>query len=519
MGKRRKMTKGTAIPITTDRQNVPGTDKVPRRYTQLIFLPGIFAPCIIATALFKMGEDGFSLQYALPLIAFAGWLVSALWAVLLRRSLVNDISPWLVLPLGMIHRIFQVGTAAKGAAQWSRKMVTKDFRGQSQITSSKAFVPRSLDILLEHDASMQRLRRMKDAVLGWNHKRVVFIDWYDAKHLLIQGSTGVGKTTIALTILLSMLGLGPSVFSKWRFHLHDAKRVMGYWFLPLSKMFPDKFVVHMEMEGALQDMRNLYAQMEERSKKIGLAGGKMTPEDAGLDRILVMIDEPQMWYDQDVYKQEAREYEAYVKQIVNAGRQAGFHVVLITPYALREVINTQYRGNLRIITGHLKKNTIASHGISSVLDLAAYEFLYEENPIEQEVFLRSFMVDEGHRDRVFSGFTEAATREPDEMMLHIFATVGGAGYRTIQKVGRQRCEAQAKSESDIPFPFSKIKIEDGKPMPSRAAKDWVEATMRDFVDAGIAEPQGQGKPFAFKLGSYAEALAAWREYRANKLQA
>jgi len=516
MGRRRKRTVGTGIPVTIERQSVPGSDETPRRYTSLLFIPGVFAPCIIATALFKIGEDGASIRYILPIIAFAGWLLSGLWAAVLKRSLVNDVSPWLVLPLGLVYRLFQVGRVAGGAARWSRKMATKDFRGQSPVTSSEAFVPRSLDILLEHTASMQRLRRMRDAVLGWNHKRVVFVDWHDAKHLLIQGSTGVGKTTVALTILLSMLGVGPSIFSKWRFHLHDAKRVMGYWFLPLSKMFPDKFIVHMEMEGALEDMRSVYAQMEERSQKIGLAGGKMTPEDAGLDRILIMVDEPQMWYDKDVYRHEAREYEAYVKQLVNAGRQAGLHVVLITPYALREVINTQYRGNLRVVTGHLKKNTIASHGISSVPDLDAYEFLYEERPTDQEVFLRSFMVDEAHRDQVLSQFTEAAIKAPDEMMLHIFATVNGAGYRTIQKVGRQRYEVQAKP-SDIPFPFNKIKIEDGKPLPTKAAKTWVEATMKDFVEAGIAEPQGQGKPFAFKFGSYAEALAAWREYRADKL--
>jgi hypothetical protein len=472
------------------------------------------APCAIFGPIIEGASEGWSLRIFFPIGVFLAWLIVGAWGFGLKRNLFDDLSPFWVFPIGILNRGRQGVRGVGKAGGWSKRMATQDFKPQEPVHADR-FIPRSFATIGEHGRVMSQLRRGKVAVMARNQKRVIYLRFRDAKHLLIQGTTGTGKTTIALTILMSMLLPGPSVFTKWRFYLHDAKHVIGTWFLPVQEMFPEYFSVQMKFEGALAQAEELYEEMQRRLALIGEGG--MEPEDVGLGRICFVGDEPQVWYDRKVYGPDASRYEAFIKQLVNLGRQAGIHVILVTPYALADVISTQYRGNLRIVTGYMQKNTIGSHGIPGVTALKEFQFLYQEEPTEEVVFCETYGISKDDLAPILAKLSEKSANNPSELMLHIFANTPRCGYRTIYKVGLERCRVMVEQGDieTVPAPWSEIEIVEGEARPSRAAAEWVKATMDEFIAAGIAEDMGQGKARKFIAGDYATALSLWRAHKSK----
>lgn len=492
-----------------------------KSYNRAYLAPLVFAPCAVITAVAQASVEGFSFRYLFPIMVASVWIIIAAYSTLLKRSFISDVSPYLVAPFGLLIRTGRLVLGLGTAGAWVVKLLSLNF-GTNNPLAREDLIPYSFDTLKGHGKVMQRLNRMQSCILGRNTERVLFCDWLDAKHILIQGTTGTGKTTVALTMILSMLMVGPAIFSKWRFKIHDAKHVIGTWFLPLARTFPERFKVVMEFEEALAEAEELYKEMRTRLEAIGEAG--MEPEDAGLDRILYMCDEPQVWYREG---EDGKRYNWLVGNLVNLGRQAGIHVVLITPYALARVIDTEYRGNLRIITGYMKKNSIPSHGIADVVRLKKHQFLYEEEPVDAEVFFETYSINRSDLDWIVDAMLQAdvigkdpaGIVAPDEMVVHIFATTPDCGLRTIQKLGLQHCEALLVNGhiEAMPFPWSQIRIENGVPKPSKRADRWIRQHVEIMIEAGIAEDAGAGKARKFIAGNATNAIALWREYKANQI--
>jgi hypothetical protein len=492
--------------------------KQAKSYNSLYLIPLVFAPCAVFTALAQISQEGATFRYLFPISVAAIWAFAAIYSVLLKRSFMADASVLLILPFGLLVQLARGMVGLGGAAKWMVKLATLSFGTHNPLERENK-IPYALNTLKGHGHVMRRLNRMQSAVLGRNTERVLFCNWLDAKHILIQGTTGTGKTTVALTMILSMLMVGPAIFSKWRFKIHDAKHIIGTWFLNIARAYPEKFKVVMEFEDALAEAEELYKEMRERLQIIGEAG--MEPEDADLDRILYLCDEPQVWYAEG---KEGKRYQWLVSNLVNLGRQAGIHVVLITPYALAKVIDTEYRGNLRIITGYMKKNSIPSHGIAAVVELRKHQFLYEEDPVQAEVFFETYAVGRQDLDWIVevlleeSVVSETGAIDPRELAVHIFSNTPECGIRTIQKIGLQHCQALLEnSQIDaVPFPWSQIRIEDGVPKPSKKANVWTRDILDQMVEAGIAENTGQGKAKRFIGGNPTNAIALWREYSLQK---
>lgn len=499
--------------VSSRKTKIHQKDHGAKRPSRLLFIPLIVAPCAIFGPIIEGASEGWSPRLFFPIGVFVYWLVVSAWSFGLKRNIFDDLSPFLVFPIGILNRGRQGVAGAGKAGSWGKRMATQDFKEQAPVHADR-FIPRKFDTVSEHGRVMALLARGKVAVMARNQRRVIYLDFKDAKHLLIQGTTGTGKTTIALTILMSMLLPGPSVFTKWRFYLHDAKHVIGTWFLPVQAMFPEYFSVQMKFDGALAQAEELVEEMQRRLEMIGEGG--MEPEDVGLGRICFVSDEPQVFYDKKLYPDGPR-YEAAIKHLVNLGRQAGIHVILITPYALADVISTQYRGNLRIITGFMKKNTIASHGIPGVTKLREFEFLYEEQPTQEEVFCQTYAISKADLAPILDKLGDEAAHTPAELMLHIFAGTKNCGYRKIYKIGLERCQIMLdKGEIEaIPAPWSEIEMVEGEAKPSRAAAATVKALMDQFIEAGIAEDAGTGKARKFIAGDYATALTLWRKYKAK----
>lgn len=520
---RGKKVNGPVVPISV----IPISQKTKTRTggsrrtlaNSLYFVPlalsvcGVFGPVITAV------EDGWSLRLWLPIVVWVIWAVAAGYSVLLRRSFFNDIAPYFVLPFGVLFRSWQLVSGVRTAASWGFKAARMDISDSGALITDN-FIPVEFSTIRKHVGIMRVMRRYEHAIVGYNPQRVVLVDWKDAKHLLIQGETGVGKTTVALTLIMSMLNMGPSVFSKWEFYLHDAKRVIGPWFSSIHKMYPEKFHIQLEFDNALAEIKGLYEEMRRRLALIGDELG-MEPEDVGLSRILFVADEPQVWYDRKVYGKQADEYEAHIKHLVNLGRQAGIHVVLVTPYALGNVITTDYRGNLRIISGFMKKNTIQSHGIQGVVFLKKQEFLYTEDTTQPEVMFHTYLVTANNLEVIKEEMSVGSYNSAEEIMLHLFATMPDCGYRTIQKEGLLKMQALVSSgqQKEVLFPWSAIKIdiEEGKEVvrPSKSADLWIRETMDHFIAAGVAEDMGPRRARKFIGGTYANALSVWRKYVAQ----
>lgn len=486
---------------------------------------GLFvSPCIMLGPLFQMVSAGeISFRFLFPTVVYAFLFIASLYSVVLKRSFFNDLAPWLVAPFGLLFRTPDIAKGALNVGKWTAKAATRNF-GVDNPLEKELGVPHSLFSLKGHQRVMARLRAGRSAILGRNSKRVVFADLLEQRHIIVTGETGYGKTTVVLTMIASMLMVGPSILERWRFKIFDAKQVAGWWFKPLAEALPGNFEVKMEFAETLAALEKLYEEMQERNRQVGQAG--MEPEDAGLDRILVWIDEPQTHY---YATDEGKRYQFIVQELVNLGRQSGIHVILVTPYALAQVISTTYRNNLRIVTTHMKKQTIASHGIQGVHQLKRYEFLFEMEPSELEVFFKVFKVDRDDILRIIDDLVQEVQPvgyefDPVELMIRIAASVPNCGYRTYQKEGVLRCKAMVAAGTlpSVPFPWSEIEIEDvdGKEVakPSKSADLFIRRAVSKMKRASILSPQTEaGKAPEFIANSATDAIVIWRNYSQERI--
>lgn len=387
------------------------------------------------------------------IIIISIWIFIWIYNGFTGRHFAQDIVPVILLPLIALLPI---------------KYLIKKMR--KPLSGERTYLPVSWQSLIKTASVQRRLLPGREVVLGHNDFRVVYASLDDARHLLITGITGEGKTTIALNIVQSLLIQGPGIFSKMTFSLHDAKNVTALHYKILADMYPNHFQIHTQVDNSLEALRELVDEMMDRTKQLG---DKLLfdIDDLALPHRLILIDEPQLFY------RRSAEYERLVLELVTTGRQAGFHLVLMTPYSKSTIISTDYRPNFRYISGFLPRHAevVVQMPVSK---LPRYHFLYQTSERDAAIRFTPYKMAPGDIQEMIGRFGQTKTTG-EEVAWHIFKTTPNCGVRTLLREGRRYCEVEC---DDIPFPFSEVRGDRW----SAAAWQWGQQFLRELAEQGKA---------------------------------
>jgi hypothetical protein len=469
----------------------------------------MFVPC--GLIYFLVDEEMNSRKWLL-LTVIAGWGLSAAYSLVVNRSLVQDVAPFLLLPFGLIRGIKFIIVGIFSIGGWVGNAIKWIFGIRKREWSFEGSTPPDWDILVRDEAVGRKLLSGRHAVLGYNEKRVLFIDWGDTEHLIITGVTQYGKTTISWSIILSMLLQGPSALDKMEFSIHDPKGVFGLHFRPLEDVYPDQFQVYTRAKESRDALKDLVEEMTDRTHRLGQKR-VLTVDELGLRHKLIVIDEPQLWYG----RKEIKDYEDLVMELVTAGAQAGFHILMMTPYAKADVISTRYRVNFKRITSRLPKHAIRSmDGFEGADQLRKYEFLYQEDEADPPVFFRTYQIRPDHIEWAV-GNALYSPHDAEDIAVYLFVTKPGCGIRTMLREGIPHCQSlvTAGRLKSVPFPWREVGNGGGEFRPTGAAWEWGKTFFQELEEAGIASPAQHGQARELVVSGLTEALAKWKLYKEN----
>ena len=154
-------------------------------------------------------------------------------------------------------------------------------------------------------------------------------------HGLIGGGTGGGKSTLLHTIIMSsMLHYSPDQLNLYmmdfkggtEFKIYESERLPHIRLLALDAM----------QEFGESILQNLVDEMEKRSNEFKNAGGYTKVEDyvkgtgKPMPRILVIMDEFQILFDDSTNRKVAMRSANHAKRIVTEGRAYGVHLLMAT---------------------------------------------------------------------------------------------------------------------------------------------------------------------------------------------
>lgn len=395
----------------------------------------------------------------LLLFVFSIWILIWAYNGLTNRHFAQDIVPVIVFPIIALRPI---------------KALWRKFKSTHR---ERTYLPAFWADLVKTGPIQRRLLPGREVVLGYNDLNVVYASLEDARHLLITGITGEGKTTIALNIIQSLLIQGPGIFSKMTFSLHDAKNVTALHYKRLADMYPDHFQIHTNLDDSLGALADLADEMLDRARQLG-DNLLFDIDELGLAHRLIMIDEPQLFY------RRSAEYEKLVLELVTAGRQVGFHVVLMTPYSKGSIISTDYRPNFRYISGFLPRHAerVVEMPVSK---LPRYHFLYQTSERDAAIRFTPYKITPDDIQQSFVKFSNSL-KTGEAIAWFVFRNTEGCGVRTLLREGRALAESEG---GDIPFPFSEVV--GGKP--SQAAWQWAQEYLRGLTEQGLASETRPGQ--------------------------
>lgn len=154
-------------------------------------------------------------------------------------------------------------------------------------------------------------------------------------HVLIGGGTGGGKSTLLHTLIMSsMLHYSPDQLHLYlmdfkggtEFKIYESERLPHIKLLALDAM----------QEFGESILQNLVDEMEKRSNDFKDAGGYTKVEDyvrgtgKPMPRILVIMDEFQILFDDSTNRKVAMQSANHAKKIVTEGRAYGVHLIMAT---------------------------------------------------------------------------------------------------------------------------------------------------------------------------------------------
>lgn len=174
-------------------------------------------------------------------------------------------------------------------------------------------------------------------------------------HALVAGATGSGKSTLLHTLIMSaMLHYTPSLLhlylmdfkSGTEFKTYDSKRLPHIKLLALDAM----------QEFGESILENLVAEMGRRSEKFKSVGASKLGEYVKLSgeampKILVIMDEFQVLYNDSTNRKVAYNCAELTKRIVTEGRSFGIHLLMATQ-------STKIISDLTLTTGTVEQMRI-----------------------------------------------------------------------------------------------------------------------------------------------------------------
>ena len=161
-------------------------------------------------------------------------------------------------------------------------------------------------------------------------------------HALIAGATGSGKSTLLHTIIMSAI----TRYSPNQLHLYLMDFKSGTEF----KVYDERHLPHVRLLAldAMQEfgesiLENLVAEMQQRSQKFKQAGVSkladyLEQEGTPMPRILVIMDEFQVLFNDRANRKVANHCAELTKKIVTEGRSYGVHLIMATQ-SMRDLIN------------------------------------------------------------------------------------------------------------------------------------------------------------------------------------
>lgn len=397
-----------------------------------------------------------------------GWVFLILYYILLSRDFMADLVRVELVPY-IVGRQFYLGV---------RRLLPSPQVVEKKISNWQEF--------LQNEKAQRKLATGRKALLGRNIERPIFADLVEDRHLLITGNTGEGKSTIAMNMVLGLLSQGPKILDKIELCVLDSNTVAAQVLQPLAHSFAGIEACY-QPETILAALERLVDEMHKRMELMGEKGIFSSFDKLGLPHKLIIFDEPAVLFD------EAKEYSVLVRRLVSSGRKVGFHVVVITPSAHSKIIETTYRGNLMIVSGHMRKHTEKIVEYMPVSQLRRYEFAYLQDERRRAISFSPFPIKEADFKAVIDNMLGHQTGSR-EVALHIFMNEQNCGYRTLLRSGLHYYQALLKNGEvkQIPFPWNACSDQSDHFSFTAEAKAWARRFLQELEDKKIAGQPRKG---------------------------
>ena len=180
-------------------------------------------------------------------------------------------------------------------------------------------------------------------VVGQTHGRIVTQNLFELPHLLVAGTTGMGKSFFLRQMLLNLLENTPHL-QVYALDFKEGISMKPFRGYPRVKVVKDVFE-------AVEVLETVKCEMEERLKLLEASDDDVIDtEKHKKDPILVIIDECSMLYSlsgkTDIEKSAADRATQITDQIAKLSRAAHIHLVLGTQKITKETISTHIQENI-----------------------------------------------------------------------------------------------------------------------------------------------------------------------------
>lgn len=342
-------------------------------------------------------------------------------------------------------------------------------------------------------------------LLGIGRKRLIDAQLGETlHHLLITGATGAGKSSVIRTFLCTLLLEGPGLFDRLQIFILDNKGGLGRPFLPIINAYDAMSVFHDE-DGILGALAYLQGQITVRQALMDDALAEQ-PEDAGLGRILVIIDDLQ-----DIIAN--KDIEAAIASVASKGRSAGVHLVMSMPYSKASLLKTTISVNFGRISGFIRdKAATKSIGIDGLNQLGGHQFGFDDTQRLKPVLFQPLHIRPDDVRALSTQFIASAF-SPDEILVELFIQKGGLGRRELAKRGKARAKV-IYGEDALPFPFNEIEIdsETSQVRYSKAAREYIVSLISSLAKIGLATPPPtMGESYCPTTRDVTKAISEWRK--------
>ncbi|MCB0411298.1 MAG: hypothetical protein KDD22_02160 [Bdellovibrionales bacterium] len=180
-------------------------------------------------------------------------------------------------------------------------------------------------------------------VVGQTYGRTVTQNLYDLPHLLVAGTTGMGKSYFLRQMVLNLLENTPNL-QVFAIDLKEGITMRPFKDLPNVKVVK-------ELSEASEVLEKIRDEMKERFKVLEKEGAEVIdPEKHKRDPILVVIDECSLLYNaskvSDVGRKAAQKASEITDEIAKLSRAARIHLVLGTQKITKETVSTHIQENI-----------------------------------------------------------------------------------------------------------------------------------------------------------------------------